>query len=62
MIFHMVRTSEIQPWLEVGWDYWGASHLRGWCILQWTAPDTAVAPFSSYLAEYQPPRETNEPK
>ncbi len=50
MIFHMIRTSEIQPWLDLGWVDSGRTHLQSWTILIWERSDMAVAPFSAYQA------------
>jgi hypothetical protein len=60
MIFHMVRTSRIRPWLELGWIDAGPAHLPGWNLIKWPAPGVAVAPFEAVLAaSYSTSRETN---
>jgi hypothetical protein len=47
MIFHMVRKSEMGPWLDLGWIDMAQAHLEGWIILGWAKQSPAVAPFEA---------------
>src|SRR5271167_4800675 len=46
-IMYMVRSTEVDAWVGVGWVDLGDAIVGGWNLLEWTKPEVPIAPFSA---------------